>query len=542
MAYRAGTRRILGALLVAVLCIAGAQDAYAQKQKKSNKSQSNPLYASIVIDADTGMVISERYPDKKLHPASLTKAMTLMIMFDALNNGRAKLDDRIYVSKHAASMVPSKLNLPVGSSIRVEDAILALVTKSANDVAAAMAEHLGGTESNFGKIMTAKARQIGMKNTTFVNASGLHDPRQISSARDMAIMARTMIRSYPTQYRYFSTRYFTYKGATYRNHNRLMETYKGMDGLKTGYVNASGFNLVASAVRGDRRLIGVVFGGRSTASRNAHMASILDAGFSQIGAPENARIAEVLSRYDSVPIPSKKPVTSQTLAALNQIAPAATQNAPAALVPPASPEAPKQLAGLNPALGKSLQHNIRNGEFEEILGQGDLDPAASRRIETGLMAISAHKGEAVNMERVLNRTQAANPANAMNAQTLNAAAAARQIAPVPAVPPGQNLAAARMAPEAPARAPVHNNDRSINSSWAIQIGAFSSRAQTDQALGRAVLQLPDNLRFAQPIIVPTKRGDEWLFRARLNGYTESQALSACRVLQNCIPVKPQGVQ
>lgn len=492
---RSGVRRFFSCALLLLcafaLVLSGADDAYAKGKKK--KEAPNNKYASIVIDANTGMVISESNPDKKLHPASLTKAMTLMMMFDAINTGKVGLKDRIRISKHAASMVPSKLNLPIGSSIAVEDAIYALVTKSANDIAAAMGEHLGGTESNFAKMMTAKARRIGMSNTTFVNASGLHDPRQISSARDMAIMARTMIHDYPVQYKYFSKRYFTYQGQTHRNHNRLMETYKGMDGLKTGYVAASGFNLVASAVRGDRRLIGVVFGGRSTASRNAHMANLLDAGFENSGSYKMAAQAQSYTQaqtFTNVPIPKRKPAYLRALASLNAITPAAQQD--------------NQKASQQASQWASLNTSLQNGVFGEMAGEGDMDPAASNRIKTGLIAISAQKAEG--------HTETLQPP--------------RAIAPARVKIPGQM-------DENPAAM------TSINDEWAIQIGAFTSRAQTDQALGKAVLKLPDHLRAAKPVIVPTKKGDGWLFRARLNGYSEAQALAACRYLDECIPVKPQ---
>ncbi|MAE51647.1 MAG: D-alanyl-D-alanine carboxypeptidase [Micavibrio sp.] len=465
--------RILKNLFLVSALVALIVPAYTH----SANARSNPRYASIVVDFDTGLVLSERYADKKLHPASLTKAMTLMMMFDAINSGRVGLKDRIRMSKHAASMVPSKLNIPIGSTIRVEDAIYALVTKSANDVAAAMAEHLGGTESNFAKMMTAKARQIGMKNTRFMNASGLHNPRQVSTARDMAIMARTMINDYPGQYKYFSKRYFTYQGKTYRNHNRLMESYKGMDGLKTGYVSASGFNLVASAVQNNHRLIGVVFGGRSTSTRNAHMANILDNGFEKIGQIK-------VAAFRNVPVPKPKPALLQALASLNAIAPAAAQ------------KGSSQWANLNTSL--------QNGMFGRLVGEGDIDPAASNRIETGLMAIAAHKGEAYKAPA---RTQAPN-----------------------------RIQPARI--KVPSGASDSTRLTSINQAWAIQIGAFTSRAQTDKALGQAVLKLPEGLRNGQPVIVPTKKGNGWLFRARLNGYSEAQALAACRYLKDCIPVHP----
>ncbi|MCB1556154.1 MAG: D-alanyl-D-alanine carboxypeptidase, partial [Alphaproteobacteria bacterium] len=239
----------------------------------------NPRYASIVMDADTGMILSERYADKQVHPASLAKMMTLVLTFDAIAQGRLALNDRIVISRHAASMVPSKLDLAPGETIRVEDAIYALVTKSANDVAVALAEAIGGTETRFARQMTARAWAIGMNNTRFRNASGLHDRYQVTTARDMAKLARYILNEYPDYYPYFGTRHFSYQGKDYENHNRLLGRYTGMDGSKTGYIQASGFNLVASARRDGHRIVGVVFGGRTAKSRNAHMVALLDNGF-----------------------------------------------------------------------------------------------------------------------------------------------------------------------------------------------------------------------------------------------------------------------
>lgn len=269
---------------------------------RESAAKGNPKYASIVIDADTGAILSQRYANKKLHPASLTKVMTLMLTFDAIKEGRISLYDRVVISPYAASMVPSKLGLKPGETIRVKDAIYILVTKSANDIAVALAEHLAGTEYRFAQIMTAKAHIIGMKDTTFKNASGLHHDRQLSTAADMARMARYLINNYDSYYHYFSKKSFRYQGVTYNNHNKLMLTYKGMDGLKTGYTAKSGFNLVASAERNGNRVIGVVFGGRSGTTRNNHMKDILDQGFLKM---EKLHLAALRD----MPVPKKKPAT-----------------------------------------------------------------------------------------------------------------------------------------------------------------------------------------------------------------------------------------
>ncbi len=239
-------------------------------------------YASIVIDYDTGRVLHETNADTRNYPASLAKMMTLYLAFEALDRGALKLNQRLKVSRRAAGMPASKLGLKYGEQITVKNAILALVTKSANDVAVVMAEALGGKETKFARLMTAKARELGMKRTSFRNASGLPNRRQMSTARDMAMLARALIRDFPSRYSYFSTKQFIYKGRKHRNHNRLLKNYSGTDGLKTGYIRASGFNLAASVKRDGRRLIAVVFGGKTPRSRDRHMAKLLDRGFAKL--------------------------------------------------------------------------------------------------------------------------------------------------------------------------------------------------------------------------------------------------------------------
>jgi D-alanyl-D-alanine carboxypeptidase len=246
---------------------------------KKKEQPYEPPYAHIVVDANTGRVISQTNADASLHPASLTKIMTIMMVFDALDSKKIKLNSRVLISSHAAKMPPSKIGLKAGKTISVEDAIKALSTKSANDISVALGEKLGGSESLFAKMMTAKAREIGMTKTNFMNASGLHNSRQFSSARDMAKLAIYIMRTYPHYYHYFSLRKFEYDGKVHSSHNRLMNSYPGMDGMKTGFIRQSGFNLVSSAKRGNTRLIGVIFGGKTANSRNTQMASLLDRGF-----------------------------------------------------------------------------------------------------------------------------------------------------------------------------------------------------------------------------------------------------------------------
>jgi D-alanyl-D-alanine carboxypeptidase len=250
-------------------------------------------YAAIVTDARTGAVLIAANPDERRYPASLTKMMTLYMAFEALRDGRTSLSSPVRVSSEAASMPPSRLGLVPGMSLTVEEAILALVTKSANDAAAALGEHLGGgSEDRFAQMMTLRARALGMSRTTFRNASGLPDLDQMSTARDMALLGRRLMQDFPDRYAYFSTPHFVFRGRTHWNHNRLLQEYEGTDGIKTGYVNDSGFNLVASAQRDGVRLVASVFGGRTGRERDRHMMALLDQGFAGMGvAPRSEMVA-----------------------------------------------------------------------------------------------------------------------------------------------------------------------------------------------------------------------------------------------------------
>lgn len=242
-------------------------------------AQANSKFAAVAVDARTGKLLSSENADSIRHPASLTKMMTLYVLFQDLKSGKIKLDSPIRMSKRAASMAPSKLGVKAGTSITVETAIKALVVKSANDVASAVAENLGGTESEFARRMTRTARSIGMSKSTFANASGLPNAAQVTTARDMATLGLRLMRDFPQYYPYFRTQSFTHGGRTIRGHNRLLASYDGTDGIKTGYINASGFNLVSSVRRGDKRLVGVVLGGKTGASRDAYMKRMLTAHF-----------------------------------------------------------------------------------------------------------------------------------------------------------------------------------------------------------------------------------------------------------------------
>lgn len=236
-------------------------------------------YAAVVMDAATGEVVYAANPDARHYPASLTKVMTLFVTFDALKAGRISMDSLVKVSARAARQPASRLGLEAGDRIKLRDAVLALIVKSANDAASALGEHLGGSERKFAALMNAKAAAIGLENTSFRNASGLPNRQQLTTARDFAKLVRALQRQHPEYYKLFSTRSFTFRGRKHDNHNRLLDRYEGADGVKTGYIRASGFNLAASAKRAGRRLIGVVMGASSPQARDLHMMGLLERGF-----------------------------------------------------------------------------------------------------------------------------------------------------------------------------------------------------------------------------------------------------------------------
>ncbi len=280
----AGSRPFRRALLACVgLCGALLAPGLARAQYVGQLS-------TFVMDANSGAVLQQANPDLQRYPASLTKLMTLYLAFDALRQNHISLDQAVPVSSHAASMEPSKLDLVPGSYLTVEQAILGLVTKSANDAACALGELLAqGDEQQFAQMMTQKARSLGMSNTTFRNASGLPDQEQVSTARDFATLTRHLIQDFPEQYHYFAVPAFVFHGREVMNHDPMLQIYPGADGLKTGYTVDAGHNLVTSAVRGNVRLIGVVLGASSNPQRSAVMTALLDQGFQQEGVPVMAR-------------------------------------------------------------------------------------------------------------------------------------------------------------------------------------------------------------------------------------------------------------
>jgi D-alanyl-D-alanine carboxypeptidase len=278
---------------LAVLCTLGA----LAPQMRLAKADVLPPMSSIMVDARSGQTLFQQQADAPRYPASLTKLMTLYMLFEALRDHRITLNQMMPVSDHAASVQPVKLGMQPGARLSVEEAILGMVTLSANDAATASGEFLaGGDETRFGALMTLKAHTLGMNDTVFRNASGLPDPAQITTAHDLAILARRLIQDFPDDYHYFSTPSFLFHGRVIFNHDNLLKYYPGADGMKTGYTNAAGHNLVSSALRGGVRLIGVVMAAPSNGFRDRQMMGMLDSGFATELGPSSALAANVAAR------------------------------------------------------------------------------------------------------------------------------------------------------------------------------------------------------------------------------------------------------
>jgi D-alanyl-D-alanine carboxypeptidase len=457
--------------------------------------------ASIVVDANSDKVVSQMNPDRLLHPASMSKLMTLYLTFEALESGRLSLQRNLPVSEHAQSMSPTKLNLVAGQSIRVEDAILSLVTLSANDSAVVLAEGLGGSEDRFGQLMTRKAHQLGMVNTNFRNSNGLPDPAQISTARDMAILCRALIKRFPQYYHYFSVRLFTYNGIPHANHNHLMSRYEGMDGLKTGLTNASGFNLAASAVRNGRRLIGVVFGGTSAVQRDDYMADLLDDGFQKVG-------GIAMTTAAPPPVPMHKPIDLSAGGAAS--AGSAEETA-----------APRPIAQVDPGAGPTVaaassETSINTTPIPQQTEASGVRIDAQRPTTIGALAAISGQGDADEA------VDTAPPARTAHGRKAAAAQKVALATPVKASAPARSAKSTKAEP----------------AGWSIQVGAYATRQATEQAIKQAMKSAPEVLKHATPVVSTLQQKHGTLYRARLAGLEAGEAKKACKVIAHCMTVAP----
>ena len=404
-----GTRHVrplLFILIAALTATVWTSHADAARPKRHRLLEVLRGYSSIVIDAQTGTVLSEDNADAERYPASLTKMMTLYLVFQALHNGKLTLDTRLPVSAHAAEQSPTKLGLRPGEQVAVRDVILGMVTRSANDAAVVAAEALGGTEDHFGQMMTDQARRLGMTNTNFHNASGLPDPLQTTTARDIARLSRALIRDYPQYYTYFSTPEFTFAGQRITNHNHLISWYEGADGIKTGFINAAGFNLAASAVRDGRRLIGVVLGGPSPFARDRYMAKLLDAGFAGNG-PASSDIREASA---VVPAPDAQPNRSTARAAkIAQAKAKKTKRRSVGLETAAATPATFSRPTRDTEHGWAIQvgaFNRIDGARKAAEAAAELAPVQLSEAGIEISSLKSHKRSAVHRARLLGLTEA----------------------------------------------------------------------------------------------------------------------------------------
>ena len=451
------------------------------------QSQENSRYAAIVIDAATGEVLFARNADSRRYPASLTKMMTLYLAFEALSQGKANVNDVLTISPRAASQPPSKLGLAAGQTITLDDAMRATAVRSANDMALAIGEHIGGSEARFTNMMTLKAEQLGMTQTRYFTANGLPDARQITSARDQAILARAIMRDFPQYYSYFGLHDWAYNGRNYRNTNGLLPTGRGYDGMKTGYTNASGYNLAASAVRDGRRLITIVLGGRSTASRNAHVAELMDTGFEverRRAQGERIQIAQTFFEQRGFGVGSVSADAPIAYASVNDdedgIGAESTAVAYTAAPPPAA-----------------LPTRVAPAPSER---------AASQRAAATAQAVGKAAASSSNARAPHNVTASLNGAP-------SSAAVAPSTTPRRATPP-------------PAREPARAAARTPAGRWAVQVGAFREEKVATDWLTEV------NRRFRSQFATAERNvqtAGDW-YRSRFVGLTEAGAKTACEAL------------
>ena len=474
--------------------VATSTDAEARRSKRQKRVQAgqvySPPYAAMVVDANTGRTMHAVNEDALRHPASVTKVMTLYMVFEQLQRGRLKLDSEFTVSRRASAMAPSKLGLRPGGTIEVEDAIKALVTRSANDVAATIAENLAGSEDAFAARMTKKARSLGMTRTVFRNASGLPNPEQVTTARDLTILARAVQEKFPRYYKYFQTRSFAWKGQTIGNHNRLLGKVEGVDGIKTGFTNASGFNLMTNARYEGRHVVGIVLGGRSGRIRDNIMANLIRTNLAKASTGgRHSVLANLQEDDDDAPVAARMQLASAEVESTGSIAARPTvdlnsERAGSVAPSPAKPPLPGQ-------------------KFDARLPTAPAVPASAREALTARI-------EAAQAEPV--------PLKARTATSMPFVAAAT----------------AATAPAKPVSAPRETVSRPISvSPWVIQLAAEGDESKAKSLLDEAKSASGRLLARAAPFTEKINRGGSTLYRARFSGFAEADsAQDACKALKS----------
>ena len=458
-------------------------------------------FSAVAVDAHNGKILFSQNPDAPRFPASLTKVMTLYILFQELKAQRIKLNSTLKCSSHGATRPPSKLGLKPGETLTVENAIKALVTRSANDVAATIAENISGNEKDFAIRMTNTARALGMTRTIFRNASGLPDPQQVTTARDMATLGLRIQRDFPEYYPYFRLTSFTYKGKVIRSHNRLLGKYAGADGIKTGYIHASGYNLTASAARNGKRLVGVVMGGKTGGARNVYMMKMLDKYFLKASATRANTIAALAG---------SPPAWNNKLIPAAPVIVEATVSAPVPKSKPGSAAAPAESAKLQDMLpdeGEVATLEPEAGEDTEDAGDW---PVTSDEKKAALS--SQKEVLATDSLFKIAAAAAAEPPQAMKSEAK-----------------AKSEAEATLKPKA---------------GWQIQIGAYPTRDGAMRIIEKALSMDLDPLAGKTAFASPITRGSSTLYRARFSGFDQTSAREACKELEtkglNCLPLAPQG--
>ncbi len=523
----------------------------------------DPPFASIVVDGNSGAVLQASNPDALRHPASLTKVMTLYLLFERLDAGRLKLDTPLPVSDHASAQDPTKLGLKPGQTIAVEDAIKGIVTRSANDAAVVIAEYLGGSEDAFAKLMTQKAHALGMAHTTYVNASGLPDDDQITTARDQALLGRAIQDSFPRYYKYFSTQAFEFHGETIRGHDHLLSEVEGVDGIKTGFTTASGFNLLTSLHRDSRYLVAVVMGGPSASERDARMRGLIADHIKEAALHRTAPMIADATVHHNEPIAfansplSSTKLTPTSFASHSDASPTASINGQAA-----GSDAP-----IKPVLVRTISYRTVPVQTASLAPMPMLVPVVPAAPPLAASQPSLHSpSPAAATEQRPTVVASAAPTN-----DLKISAPALQAAPTaPTKPTPITIAPAApakptpitIAPAAPAQIPAPvaartdqaplEADRAeiadaqpakletaipsgpihAHGGWLIQIGAFDDENDAKQHLSNAQLKLHVALASKDPFTERVQKGDKALFRARFAGFEkQASAEAACRELK-----------
>jgi D-alanyl-D-alanine carboxypeptidase len=490
---------IIGVSATLLVALSSPAEAARRKHRKVSGGYAPP-YAAMVVDAKTGRVLHAQNEDAPRHPASVTKVMTLYLLFEQIEKGRIALDTPLQVSSNASRQAPSKLGLRPGSTIEVEDAIKALVTKSANDVAVVVAENLGGSEEAFAEQMTRKARALGMSHTVYRNASGLPDPEQITTARDLTILGRAIQERFPKQYRYFQTRVFHYAGASHRNHNKLLGRVEGIDGIKTGFTRASGFNLLTSARDGERHIVAAILGGRSGGARDAAMASLVNTNLPRAYA--GARTAPMIAEASDRPRPAV--ISEATRRAEPQVDSTATVASPGRPKPQ-----PLDVAAARPIVATTTPTSLRWST-----GPQPVPPAAQAYVS----AESA-------IEPPVRPQPLAAPAAApkIEARLPDIVVARPEPAPKPEAAKAEPVEQPRRENHA---APV------LMSRWVIQLGAPDDEGKAKEILEEARQAARGVLAKASPFTEKVVRDGATLYRARFSGFDEADdAQEACKSLK-----------